>query len=858
MRISFSLKASVMLLAVVLQTRGASATEFAWLTNPAPNSVANSLRVLGGAVSPGAFQRGAKIAIYRLSDGRRWVPGTGWNAVSLDEISRYGDGSPTTVHDSSFTALPGIEAEIVRGALTCCDGSWTWGWRIANGPSGTALLDGRYFVRTFGIGFYLGALPGAQGFYVTVDSTRPTVAITSPVSGATLAVLDNIHGTASDNPGGSGLKAVTFTLRRNVDGLYWNGISWLATPVSLPARLARDQWTPAGSLPTGGALPNGGYTLSASVVDLAGNTAASLPIFVTINSSETFVGFIVPRSGEVLVSFENLAGSAYDLSGIRNVDVYLQRLSDLLYWNGVSWQGDPALLPATYSSAIFSRTTGLPTGGQLLSGDYEIGVTARGNAGGIANDVIRVRIDRAPPLSVTFDYPTDGEWLNTLVPPRGRAVDDPAGSGISTVLVTMFRETDGRYWAGTIREWVNEPTGVPANLTAPYPETPGVYRWSANEVRDGVEIVPLFREEGRYRLTARAFDFSGQSVSNTIHVSVDNTAPAVAITDPLEGAFVSELRSIGGTAADEVNGSGLERVSVVIQRRRDFAAWDGSGWNPLGAGSLLPAVAFGGIWLRVIGLPAPVDLEEGDYTIQAYAVDRAGNTTVAQHRITVDKTAPLIAFSAPTDGARIGALASIVGTVSDSASGVRSVVADLQRVSDGHYWNGSAWQTAPAETSAAFTSATWQWVYGLPSGTDLPDGDYRLTAAALDAAGNRASTAILVHIDGSYPLVTITVPAHGLTNYCPSAAKGTASDSSGVEAVWVYLYRSAYGARPPGFYNFNTATWGAILVSFLPAPPAQTPGSRNFLTWRRETMHLVPMRGTIPATCPARRFISSA
>jgi hypothetical protein len=215
-------------------------------------------------------------------------------------------------------------------------------------------------------------------------------------------------------------------------------------------------------------------------------------------------------------------------------------------------------------------------------------------------------------------------------------------------------------------------------------------------------------------------------------------------------------------------------------------------------------------------LPLSGDLEEGAYTIQAYAVDRAGNTTIAQHHISVDKTAPTINFNMPVDAAHLSALTVVSGTVGDSISGISSVMASIQRLSDAQYWNGFAWQSAPTETVAGVSGATWQWISGLPSGADLPDGDYLLTAVAWDGAENSAVAVISIHIDGTPPSVSITAPSAEAILYCPAYAKGTASDSSGINKVWINLYRFAYGAQPAGFYNFGTGIWGSD-AGYVPA-----------------------------------------
>src|SRR5207237_463241 len=87
--------------------------------------------------------------------------------------------------------------------------------------------------------------------------------------------------------------------------------------------------------------------------------------------------------------------------------------------------------------------------------------------------------------------------------------------------------------------------------------------WVANLPQTG----PNSLAEGRYRLTAYATDKSNnRQASAPVTFRVDMTAPVVTITTPQNGATVTNLPQVKGTATDN-GGSGINRVEITVVRQ---------------------------------------------------------------------------------------------------------------------------------------------------------------------------------------------------------------------------------------------------------------------------------------------------
>ncbi|MHA1215782.1 MAG: hypothetical protein ACTSPX_00445, partial [Candidatus Thorarchaeota archaeon] len=151
-----------------------------------------------------------------------------------------------------------------------------------------------------------------------------------------------VEGSASDI--GSGVSFVEITLRRDSDGLYYNGAVWQAAPVWLAAT-GTTSWSYA-------FIPEeaGGYAVVSCATDVAGNEQ-------TVHDQGTFSYDGTAPQSEVWTTdrcfnVESwggvIEGSASDSeSGVAYVQITLRRDSDGLYYDGSSWGAVPRWITVT-------------------------------------------------------------------------------------------------------------------------------------------------------------------------------------------------------------------------------------------------------------------------------------------------------------------------------------------------------------------------------------------------------------------------------------------------------------------------------------------------------------------------------
>jgi hypothetical protein len=156
------------------------------------------------------------------------------------------------------------------------------------------------------------------------------------------------------------------------------------------------------------------------------------------------------------------------------------------------------------------------------------------------------------------------------------------------------------------------------------------------------------------------------------------------------------------------------------------------------------------------------------------ATDNAGNSATASFGpIQIDKVAPTIAFT-PSNGSSVGptlwstecATPGICGTVTDAHSGVASVgPATVRRLSDGRYWNGSAFQVAAVNAPLTFSitgvPASASWSIALPSARLNNGLSYTVTMHATDVAGNATTSSATFTYDSTKPTPVSVATSNG-------------------------------------------------------------------------------------------------
>jgi hypothetical protein len=247
----------------------------------------------------------------------------------------------------------------------------------------------------------------------------------------------------------------------------------------------------------------------------------------------------------------------------------------------------------------------------------------------------------------------------------------------------------------------------------------------------------------------------------------DSAPPAVSITSPAPGTLTGGV-SITVTATDDV---GVVGVSCS----------DGS--RTVGSSSAYPFKVYWNTRLST----------NGAHALTCTATDVAGNsTTSAPVNVVVqnDLVPPTIAFTAPAPGAALSGTVSLRVQASDDVGVVR---VDYQL--DG--------ASLTSSTTAPF-AVSWNVNY-------TANGPHTLTAVARDAAGNTASATLPVTVahDATPPAVSITAPAPGAIVGGTVVVSATATDDTGVTAVYFYVDGAYVGAASTAPYQIAWNTTGA-------------------------------------------------
>ncbi|AQV17538.1 hypothetical protein BMU11_18760 [Acinetobacter pittii] len=627
-----------------------------------------------------------------------------------------------TVNDPTATVVVNVDG-VDYPAVNNGDGTWT----LADNTL-PALTDGPHTITVTATD--AAGNVGTDTGVVTVDTAAPTAPVIDPVNGT-----DPITGTAE--PGST----VTVT--------YPDGST--ASVVAGPD----GSWT----VPNPGL--NDGDTVTAVTEDPAGNTSGPATAVVDAVAPTVALNDVLTND-----STPELTGTVNDPTATVVVNV-----------DGVDY---PAVNNGDGTWTLADNT--LPA---LTDGPHTITVTATDAAGNAGTDTGVVTVDTAAPnapvidpvngtdpitgtaepgSTVTVTYPdgstasvvagTDGTWT---VPNPGlndgdtvtAVTEDPAGntSGPATAVVDAVAPTVALNDVLTndstpaLTGTVSDPTAtVVVNVDGTdYPAVNnGDGTWTLAD-----NTLPALTD-GPHTITVTATDAAGNVGTDTGVVTVDTTAPAAPVIDPVNGTD-----PITGTA---------EPGSTVTVTYPD--------------GSTASVVAGpDGTWT----VPNP-GLNDGD-TVTAVTEDPAGNTSGPATAV-VDAVAPTVALN---DVLTNDSTPALTGTVSDPTA---TVVVNVDGTDYPAVNNGDGTWTLADNTLPALT-----------------DGPHTITVTATDAAGNAGTDTAVVTIDTTAPNAPVLDPINATDPVSGTAEAGstvTVSFPDGTTATVVAGTDGTWSVPNPG------------------------------------------------------------
>ena len=214
--------------------------------------------------------------------------------------------------------------------------------------------------------------------------------------------------------------------------------------------------------------------------------------------------------------------------------------------------------------------------------------------------------------------------------------------------------------------------------------------------------------EGEYVLAVRVTDAVGLFTDvPPVTFHIDETRPRITITTPMAGATIATAQTLVAGDADDAVSVQVDGVEATIDQTA-----------------------------KTYVTTAPVELLEGDNTIVAFGIDRAGNNTTISAPVRLDTRAPEVQITAPAANACLDATqVQVAGSAAD-ASLVRVQVALA---------GGTPSDATLSADKRTFT-ATLQ---------TLDEGAFVIAVTALDAGGHTSTTTIPITIDRTKPVVEV-------------------------------------------------------------------------------------------------------
>lgn len=337
-------------------------------------------------------------------------------------------------------------------------------------------------------------------------------------------------------------------------------------------------------------------------------------------------------------------------------------------------------------------------------GDYKVSVFARDAAGNVSEEkTVRFTVDRIAPEFSGIDFTGDGDngWFRTAVDVLAYAADENSGLAETKVTVNGVEIT-----ANTYKERSTEKKEQKGTITQSI-------------------IDSTINDKGSYEVVFFAKDKAGNETTVEKTVWIDTVAPEVTLSGIEKDKHYASTPQLTVTNNEKHYSSNGAFIHVKVTRDgQTVQESDYAKENEITVSS------FG---------------EDGDYVVEVYAQDAAGNRSTAKNiSFVVDKTAPAITITGAEEGRFYNSARIITVLVSERYYKTDNVTITVTKTLDGK------------ETSLTFPWAN-DGKEASHSMTFAETGTYTITVNATDEAGNRAEQKTLTFtVDVESPEITIT------------------------------------------------------------------------------------------------------
>ena len=756
------------------------------------------------------------------------APAVTIDTVSHDNMLNAAEAAQDLTLSGTSTAEAGQTVTVTFNgnqytAQVQADGSWTLdvpAADLAGITDGTAVVTATVSDKA--------GNPASTDASVLVDTTVPQITFNTVAGDDVLNIAEHgqaliVSGTVTGAQAGD---VITVTLNgKNYSAMLDASGNW---SMGIPAADA-------------GALGNGDHTMSATLTDKAGNS--------TTQTHEIAVSLTAP-----VIAINTVAGD--------DVINAIEKGEDLQL-SGTSNQPDGTTIVVTLNGINYTATTDasgnwsvtVPAANVSALGEANNTVTASvtDTAGNSASTSHQALVDSALPV-VTINAVAIDDVINAAEVTTGQTLSGNVSGAASGDAVTI--SMGGNTWTATVQDDLSWSVNVPpevlkaigngdltvtASVTNGHGNTgsgsrditidanlPGLRVDTVagddviNSIEHGQNLIISGSSDGLKTGSALTVTVNGKTYAATVladgtwaaaipaadvsalsagkvTVTVEGQSTAgnpVTIAHDVTVDLAAVAISVNAIATDDVINAAEKGTDLVLSGTTTHVEANQTVYITFGGKSYTATVDASGNWTATVPSADLGSLKEGDASVQVSVTNVNGNSASAGREYSVDTTAPTVTIDIVSDNNIINASEAqqdlVVNGITNAEAG-QTVTVTL---------NGKDYTTA--------VQADGSWSLSVPS-TDLSgitDGNYTITAAVSDKAGNPASVDRDVLVDTTVPQLTIhTVSDDDVINSVEHAqaliVTGSVTGAAAGDVVTVTINNKSYTATLDAAGNWS-------------------------------------------------------
>ncbi len=331
-------------------------------------------------------------------------------------------------------------------------------------------------------------------------------------------------------------------------------------------------------------------------------------------------------------------------------------------------------------------------------------------------------------------------------------------------------------------------------------------------------------KDGDASVQVSVTNVNGNSASAGREYSVDATAPTVSIEIVSDNNIINALEAQQDLDINGVTNAEAGQTVTVTLNGVDYTT----------------TVQANGNWSVTVPSADLSSMVDGNYTISAAVSDKAGNPASADRDVLVDITVPQLTINTVSDddvinSAEHAQALMVTGSVTGAEAG------DVVTV------------TINNKSYTATVDASGNWSVGVPAAdvSALTAGDYTITAALTDKAGNSNSATHDVEVNLTAPVLTIdTVSGDDVINSTEKTQDltitGTATGLTAGAVVTVMLNGKAYSATVDDNGLWSTTVPASEVGQLGEALYSVTASATDSVGNSASTSHTVNVESVLP------------